>query len=260
MSIDPLASKFPGWTPYNYTLNNPINMIDPDGRAPVGVGDPPNGPGYYRANVNSRYIGFGVRHPGAALRIGFGVTPGATNISTNATRFATRGEVLHGSKRIHDDRGSQNGAFRHALWQASITSEYNSSVTAQAGNTHEVDAFADLSIRSIGNADQADQTVDLLNNQIGQAIGGANPNADMSQLAGLVLDEFATNGLYTASKDKNGNYNVSKSVLPSSQYNQLKKIFGGLNHNGRTPAEQKAVNDAQRRLNEATRIPTGSKL
>jgi hypothetical protein len=29
-----LAEKFPGWSPYNYTLNNPINLVDPDGRSP----------------------------------------------------------------------------------------------------------------------------------------------------------------------------------------------------------------------------------
>ena len=258
--MDPLAHKFPSHSPYNYTLNNPINLIDPDGRAPTGPGDPPTGPGYYRANINSRYVGFGVRHPVAALRIGFGVTPGASNISTNATRFATRGEVLHGSKRIHDDRGSQNGAFRHALWQASITSEFDQSIAAQAGNAHEVDAFADLSVRTFSDLDQADQTVDLLNNQIGRSIGSANPNADMLQLAELVLDEFANNGLYTASKDKNGNYTISKTTISSSQYNQLQQIFGGLNANGRTAGEQKAVDDAQRRLNEATKIPLGPKL
>lgn len=33
-SVDPLADQFPGWSSYNYTMNNPINMIDPDGRAP----------------------------------------------------------------------------------------------------------------------------------------------------------------------------------------------------------------------------------
>jgi hypothetical protein len=31
-SVDPLASKFPAWSPYNYTMNNPVIMVDPDGR------------------------------------------------------------------------------------------------------------------------------------------------------------------------------------------------------------------------------------
>jgi RHS repeat-associated protein len=35
LSVDPLAAKYPGWSPYNFTMNNPLNLADPDGMAPT---------------------------------------------------------------------------------------------------------------------------------------------------------------------------------------------------------------------------------
>ena len=32
LSVDPLLEEFPTWTPYHYVHNNPVVLIDPDGK------------------------------------------------------------------------------------------------------------------------------------------------------------------------------------------------------------------------------------
>jgi len=31
LSVDPMRNKYPGWSPYNYSLNNPLRYLDPNG-------------------------------------------------------------------------------------------------------------------------------------------------------------------------------------------------------------------------------------
>jgi RHS repeat-associated protein len=37
LSVDPLASEMPEWSPYTFEFNNPLRYLDPDGRKPVDI-------------------------------------------------------------------------------------------------------------------------------------------------------------------------------------------------------------------------------
>jgi RHS repeat-associated protein len=39
MSVDPLAEEFSSYSPYNYCLRNPVNLVDPSGMSSEGPGD-----------------------------------------------------------------------------------------------------------------------------------------------------------------------------------------------------------------------------
>ncbi|MEZ4986388.1 MAG: DUF5675 family protein [Saprospiraceae bacterium] len=36
LSVDPLAAEYAAWSTYVYVLDNPVRLVDPDGRAPMG--------------------------------------------------------------------------------------------------------------------------------------------------------------------------------------------------------------------------------
>jgi uncharacterized protein RhaS with RHS repeats len=45
MNVDPLAEKYPAYSPYCYVMNNPINAIDPDGRVVIFINGQHTGDG-----------------------------------------------------------------------------------------------------------------------------------------------------------------------------------------------------------------------
>lgn len=159
-----MAEKYYRYSPYIYCVNDPINFVDPNG---LYIEDPPSlGP-------KLRTVKFAIKHPIAAHRIGAGVSKGKNNISTNAVRFSTKGYILYGGNRNNreEDMGSENGAFRHALWQATIASVFGEEIAKEAGDAHEYNPNKNIELSTFDNIIEADQIADLKKNIIGRTIG-----------------------------------------------------------------------------------------
>ena len=200
-----------------------------------------------RTNRRVRTVGFALREPSKAMDIGKYVR-NSTNISTNATRFSTGKNVLYGVTltddegnvvRKEEERGSEKGAFRHTIWQAKIASKHDKSIAKQVGNAHEDNPRVNLYQRSFRDIEDADQTVDMLNNMIGRRIGETCQTGSMRDMAFMVLDEFRYNGLYTAEPDERGIWHVKKRRLSQEKYDILKEHFSRVDENGYTPEELK---------------------
>jgi len=198
---------------YAYVLNNPLIKTDTDGHATC-------------ESSACREAAFAASHPLIAREVGSVITGlpfgmHSTNMSTNAVRFS----VGLGLSENASHEGSEVNAMRHTVWSATITSTYGKDIAQQIGNAHEENPNVDLSVRTFSGKDamgQADQSVDLLNNQIGQSIGAANPGASMDQIAGAALDYYHSTGLYTASTNADGSVSIGQTKLSDQQYSAAK--------------------------------------
>ncbi|MDX9914223.1 MAG: RHS repeat-associated core domain-containing protein, partial [Candidatus Moranbacteria bacterium] len=65
LSVDPMSDKYSNMSPYNYCANNPVILVDPDGRTPWPA--ILYGAGVIMENVipdyHVRQIGYAIQHP-----------------------------------------------------------------------------------------------------------------------------------------------------------------------------------------------------
>lgn len=172
-----------------------------------------------------------ITQPISSLIIGFPRKDG-TNLSSTAQNYADNLEkagVLSMTNYYRSsettemrttDEGSERGAFRHALWQALITSKLNARTATRVANAHENNRKMDELRPPFATMADADTYADQLNNVIGRDIGRKNRFAGRKKLAGLTLDEFYNNGLYTVFQNEDGSFDVQLTTLSEEAYNK----------------------------------------
>jgi RHS repeat-associated protein len=237
-TTDPLAEKYYSISPYAYCANNPVRYVDPTGEGPLET------------------VKFAIRHPLIASEIG-SVSRTSSNISSTVARFTANMGLMENSA----GEGSEVNAARHATWQAKITSTFGQDIAQQVGNAHEDNPDVNLSIRTFTGKDalkQADQTIDLLNNQIGQDIGKNSMGATTKEIANKVLDVFNKDGLFTATQNKDGSITISRTKISDEQLQRAKDKLNNLGSNGMNAKKQKTQEEEAKRRFEENQKKFGS--
>lgn len=174
------------------------------------------------------FAGSGIS-PFTMLHIGLPDYPPQSSLSNRAISLSSIGNILSPNE---DDRGSWQGAFRHALWQADIASSYSEDIAKKIGDCHEAGYNSDLNRRIFSNLDDADSTVDNLNNIIGRKLGAEKAGRKTKEQALRILDFARTEGLYRVKSTPSGFYKVVREVLNEDKYIRLRKEILLRNNDG----------------------------
>ena len=182
-----------------------------------------------------RTMKFALTHPIIAIEIG-PISPILTNISSNSQRFADNS----GLRETGGKASGQKNAFRHVLWQATITKRYGVDIATEVGNAHEEtpnaigDRYSLEGFKDVEFTDhlKADEACDLLNNIQGRIVGITTKEEKMNKIALDVIDKYYTDGFWVSKPIGNKKYKITQEKLTEKQYKKIRDNLKRLNKNG----------------------------
>jgi len=294
-AVDPLTAKYPYYSPYQFSGNKVIQFIELEGLEESGSGSNsgntktdnkdeipfPISSMSLSPNSKKEFLAHRIvydRSPLLAYRAAYN---GGNSIRHVAVLFSISKSPLTGNTILElngpnqnhptdddkGDRGSERGAFRHALWSAQITIEFGSEKAKLVTDTHEVGSYymyshpkykgGDTSQRTgFKKLEYADQVADELNNQIGRNYGENGKTALMKQTAIGIAMEFRDRGLYVVEQQKDNTYSVVKRKLSKNKFDMLMKRFKQLSNSAGSILENSNIEKIKfmdRRLNQDLR-------
>jgi len=221
------------WNPFSYVGNDPINWFDLSGNAS-------------QSSKKTKEALFALMYPGQAKAIG-AVSKGANNISTISFRFAENSGLARVRPEDEKDkRGTEVNALRHVIWQGMITLHFGEVISTAAGMAHEDDENIELLAKhkakkgevSYVEIDEADSIADLLNNELGRALGKElserKRTTSAKDVSRAAVGQFFTSGFYVVHQNEDGTYSVKRKRASRESLNKAMKNLQFLFHNGMT--------------------------
>lgn len=186
-------------------------------------------------SVKERTLEFTKAHPIIAMEIG-PINSALNNISSNSQRFADNS----GLKENGSEGSGPKNAFRHVLWQATITKRYGIDIAREIGYAHEENPNAlgeRYSLEHFENVEfanylKADEACDLLNNVQGRIVGITTQENEMNKIALDVIDKYHADGFWVSKPIGNGKYAITREKLTDKQYKKIRDNIELLNKNG----------------------------
>jgi hypothetical protein len=132
-----------------------------------------------------------------------------------------------------EDRGSAKGAFRHILWQSDMTAEFGDDVAQKIGDCHEREQPLYPWNSFFTSIDDADRTVDHLNNIIGRRIGNKFKYLSTKDRALEILRIGFVEGFYSVLKRGESLFEIIKEPMSYDEYERKRQQILRLDDNGR---------------------------